>query len=155
MTNKHLNLIVNLENTLGNFYLKIKNLARLAGAREVLEFMEVHSFEHANIIGQLNTNLQQPVLHESAVINFQHNLTKSVFNKVTNEKDILSLLNVLAESEESVGKLYMGISGIFIKISNYYRAIAAEIENIAKEEFNHRDLLLKDKARLAQKLGKG
>jgi hypothetical protein len=154
MAEKSLNLIVLLENNLANFYSKIKNLPRLTGAKEVLEFMEVHSFEHANIIEQLKINLPKPTLNENAINNYQNNLTKSLFDRIMHEENILSLLQQLADSEESVGKLYMGVSGVFIKLSDYYRSVAAQIETIAKDEYNHRDLLLKDKARLAQRFEK-
>ncbi len=155
MAEKSLNLIVLLENNLANFYSKIKNLPRVTGAREVLEFMEVHSFEHANIIDQLKINLPKPALSESAISSFQNNLTKTLFGRIMNEEDILSLLQLLADSEESVGKLYMGVSGVFMKLAEYYRALASQIETIAKDEYNHRDLLLKDRARLAEKFEKG
>ena len=68
------------------------------------------------------------------------------------EKDILRILEILAESEESVGKLYQSFSSLLKKLSDHYLSVAEEIENIAKQEFDHRDLLLKDRARLASKI---
>jgi hypothetical protein len=154
MADEYINLIVYLENTLADYYAKIKYLPRLEGSKEVLEYMEVHSHEHAEIISEIKRKIKKPVVHESAIINFQNNLAKSVFNKISAEKNILSVLQILADSEESVGKLYMSISSLLMKFSVYYRTIAEDIDKIAKEEFDHRDLLLKDKKRLAQKINK-
>jgi rubrerythrin len=151
MTNEYINFIVFLENTLATYYQKIKNLARLEPARSVLEFMEVHSFEHAKIIEEVRGKYPKPMVRESLITDFQNNLLNTVFKKISNEKDILRILEILADSEESVGKLYQSFSSLLKKLSDHYLSIAEEIENISKQEFDHRDLLLKDRARLASK----
>ena len=152
MTNEYINFIVFLENTLATYYQKIKNLARLEPARSVLEFMEVHSFEHAKIIEEARGKYPKPMVRESLITDFQNNLLNTVFKKISDEKDILRILEILAESEESVGKLYQSFSSLLKKLSDHYLSVAEEIENIAKQEFDHRDLLLKDRARLASKI---
>jgi rubrerythrin len=151
MTNEYINFIVFLENTLATYYQKIKNLARLEGARAVLEFMEVHSFEHAKIIEETRGKYPKPIVRESLIADFQNNLLNSVFKEISEEKDILKVLETLADSEESIGKLYQSFSSLLKKLSDHYLSVAEEIEKIAKEEFNHRDLLLKDRDRLAKK----
>jgi hypothetical protein len=92
MTNEYMNFIVFLENTLATYYQKIKNLARLEPARAVLEFMEVHSFEHAMIIEEARGKYPKPVVRESLITDFQNNLLNSVFQKISDEKDILKIL---------------------------------------------------------------
>lgn len=151
MTDEYVNFIVFLENTLATYYQKIKNLARLEGARAVLEFMEVHSFEHAKIIEEARGKYPKPLVRESMITDFQNNLLNTVFKEISEEKDVLKILKVLADSEESVGKLYQSFSSLLKKLSDHYLNVAEEIENIAKEEFNHRDLLLKDRERLSNK----
>ena len=137
---------------LPTFYQKIKNLARLEGARNVLEFMEVHSFEHAKIIEEIKEQFPKPVMRENMIADFQNNMINSVFAKVSEEKDILKVLEILADSEESLGKLYESMARLLKKMADYNLMIAEKIEGIASQEYNHRDLLLKDRDRLAKKL---
>jgi hypothetical protein len=151
MTNEYINFIIFLENTLATFYQKIKNLARLEGARNVLEFMEVHSFEHAKIIEEIKDKFPKPVMRESMITDFQNNLLDKVFKKISGEKDILNALELLADSEESLGKLYDSMARLLKKMADHNLMIAEKIEEIAKQEYNHRDLLLRDRDRLAQK----
>ncbi len=152
MTNEYINFIIFLENTLATYYQKIKNLARLEGARNVLEFMEVHSFEHAKIIEEIKMQLPKPVMRENMIADFQNNLLDNVFKKISGEKDILKVLEMLADSEESLGKLYESMARLLKKMADHNLMIAEKIEGIASQEYNHRDLLLKDRDRLAKKL---
>lgn len=151
MTSEYINFIIFLENTLATYYQKIKNLARLEGARNVLEFMEVHSFEHAKIIENIKVELQKPVMRENMIADFQNNLVNSVFGKISRENDILKVLDMLADSEESLGKLYESMASILRKTADYNNKIAERIEEIAGHEYQHRDLLRKDRDRLAAK----
>ncbi|HOD15107.1 MAG TPA: hypothetical protein PK307_17040 [Spirochaetota bacterium] len=154
MTNEYLNFIVFLENTMATYYQKIKNLPRLEGAKAVLEFMEQHSFEHAAIISDMDRNLTKPVVRESMIADFQNNLLNKVYREISEEKDILNVLEQLAASEESVGRLYQSFASLLKKLAEYYLAISDEINVIAEQEFGHRDLLLKDRERLAGKAAK-
>ncbi len=151
MTNEYVNFIIFLENTLATYYQKIKNLARLEGARDVLEFMEVHSFEHAKIIEGLKEKYPKPVMQESMISDFQNNLLNAVFKQISEEKDPIRALEILANSEESLGKLYESMARLLKKTSDYYLMIAQNIDEIARQEYGHRDILLKDRDRLAKK----
>ncbi len=151
MTNEYINFIIFLENTMATYYQKIKNLARLEGARAVLEFMEVHSFEHAAIIEETRDRFPKPAVRESIIADFQNNLLNTVLKKISEEKDILAVLQTLAESEESMGKLYQSMSSLLKKTADHYVSVAEQIESIARQEFDHRDLLLKDRERLSKK----
>jgi hypothetical protein len=155
MTNEYLNFIVFLENTLATYYQKIKLLPRLDGARAVLEFMEQHSFEHAAIIEKAMKKYPKPAVRENIITDFQNNLLNKTFKKISSENDILKVLEDLAGAEESLGKLYESLGGLMNKISEHYAAVAKEINGIAKQEYNHRDLLLKDRERLAIKSKRG
>ena len=148
MTSEYINFIVFLENTMATFYQKIKNLARLEGARAVLEFMEVHSFEHAKIIEETRDRFPKPAVKESMIVDFQNNLLNTVLNKISDEKDILKVLTILSDSEESMGKLYQSMAGLLKKLADHYVNVAEQIERIAREEFDHRDLLIRDKQRI-------
>ncbi|MBP7737101.1 MAG: hypothetical protein KA369_14075 [Spirochaetes bacterium] len=151
MTNEYINFIIFLENTLATYYQKIKNLARLEGARDVLEFMEVHSFEHAKIIEEIKEKFPKPVMNEAIISDFQNNLLNTVFKKISEEKDAVKALEMLANSEESLGKLYESMARLLKKMADYNLMIAQNIEEIARQEYGHRDILLKDRDRLAKK----
>lgn len=151
MANEYIKFIIFLENTLATYYQKIKNLARLEGARSVLEFMEVHSFEHAKIIEDFAEKNRKPIMRENMIADFQNNLVNTVFKKISEEKDILKALDLLADSEESLGKLYESMSQLLKKMADYNLMIAGIIDEIAQQEYNHRDLLLKDRERLMKK----
>ncbi|MFC1671048.1 hypothetical protein ACFL20_11715 [Spirochaetota bacterium] len=150
MTNKFLDLLVLLENALASFYGKVKNLSRFREARNVLEFMELHSYAHAQIIEQSKVKFKRPVIKEKAIIEFQKNITKSVFDQVSTEKDIIKLLKTLADSEESIGMMYKSIVKHLKGLAQYYTDMAKEIEEISNEEMHHRDLLLNDRDKLLQ-----
>ena len=151
MTNEYLNFIIFLENAMATYYQKIKNLPRLDGVRTVLEFMETHSFEHAAIIEKTKIDFPKPAIRESMITDFQNNLLNKVYRRITEESDILKVLEELAASEESVGKLYQSLAGLMTKMAEHYGAVAARINEIADQEFGHRDLLIKDRERLMSK----
>lgn len=151
MTNEYLNFIVFLENTMAAYYQKIKNLPRLEGARDVLEFMETHSFEHAEIIENVKKNFPKPSVREGLITDFQNNLLNKVYKEISDEKDILKVLEALAVSEDSIGRLYRSLASLLKKTAEHYLAVAGQIETIAGEEFDHRDILLRDRTRLAGK----
>ena len=150
MAHKFLDLLILLENALASFYGKIKNLSRFKEAKAVLEFMELHSYAHAQIIEQSKSKYKKPVIKEKAIINFQKNITKSVFDKVSNETDLSKMLKTLADSEESIGMMYKSIVKHLKGMAQYYNDIANEIEEISEEEMHHRDLLLKDRDRFLE-----
>jgi hypothetical protein len=152
MTSEYINFIIFLENTMASFYQRIKNLPRLEGARAVLEFMEVHSLEHAKLIEETREKFPRPTVRESMIADFQNNLLNNVYAKISDEKDILTVLQILSDSEESVGKLYQSLSLLLKKLAGHYVSVSEQIEIIANQEFNHRDLLLKDRERLKKKL---
>lgn len=154
MGSEYIQFIVFLEKTLGTYYGKIKSLPRLEGVKAMMEFMEVHSLEHAEIIEGIEIRHPKPTFRESIIADFQNNLTKTVFEQITGEKDILKILEMLAESEESLGKLYNSMASMMRKIADHYINVAEEIDTIGKQELNHRDLLLQDRERLAKKLAK-
>ena len=81
----------------------------------------------------------------------QNTITKTVKKEIENERDLTIILKTLADSEEDIGKLYQKISDHMMHLSRYYKELAGEIEKIADEEYDHRDLLLKDREYLTKK----
>jgi len=151
MKEEHLELIINLENILAGFYEKIKSLPRAKGAQYVLEYMETHSYAHAKEIDQLKKTLKKPDFKKNLIIDFQKKLMKSTFEEITKQKDIVTVLKMLANSEESIGNLYRSIVLYLMNMSRYYSEIAQKVNEIADQENQHRDLLLSDRERLIEK----
>ncbi len=134
-----------LEKTLASFYEKILKDDRLERIKSVLEFQSTHSLEHAKKLAETEKNYEKPHLGESLILDYQNNLTKEVYEKITGGADMASIIEILADSEEKLGDLYKKMAGTMRDISSYYLKIAEEIEQIGEEEYRHRDLLLMEK----------
>jgi hypothetical protein len=151
MANEYLDLIIRLEDDLARFYEMIKKLVRLKMSREVLEYMEVHSYEHARRVEAFKLKNKKPQFSTEAVVQLHDQIINTVQKSIQHEKDILVVLNKLAGSEDSVGKLYTSMAKYLQGLSSYYKIVAEEIDKIAGEEFNHRDLLLENIKRYKDK----
>jgi hypothetical protein len=151
MKNEYLDFIIFLENTLASFYANLKNDTTYERIKTLLEFMETHSFEHAKIIKETKVDLKEPELNENLILDHHNNLTKKVLSKITAEKNLPLILQELAATEESIGNLYKKISSRLNELSEYYKKIAGVIGKIGDDEYDHRDLLLRDRDRLSKK----
>lgn len=151
MTEEHLDLIISLENSLAVFYEKLKGLSRVRNSYDILDYMETHSYEHAKDIEALKKSLKKPELQKMLIKDFQEKIKKSVFKEVTKQNELNKILSILANSEEAIGNLYKSIVQYLTKISTYYSEIARKVDVIAEQEYEHRDLILKEISRLAEK----
>lgn len=139
--------IVFLENTLASFYENIKKEPELDRARNLLEFMETHSSAHADRIMDMADEHPRPEIRETKVIDYHNDLTRSLRQRIASEPDMSKVLAILADTEESLGTLYDTLASSIESLSNHYRDIAAVVRQLAHEEYDHRDLLLKDSAK--------
>ncbi len=151
MADDILQLIVELEYTLGDFYGKAKNLTRFMQAKPVLSYMEEHSLVHGQIIEEAIKNLKKPQISKDLIKNYQNNLTKKIFTHIKKEEDIRRILKTLADSEVALGKLYESIADYLDKRSAYYGELAEKVKTLAGEEFQHGKLLMMDKKRIEEK----
>jgi len=146
-----LNVIIQLEDNLANFYSRLKVLARLKDVKPVLEFMETHSSAHAETIRNVQGKFKIPEFDHHKAIDLNEKIKNSVYAQVIHEMDISKSMDILADSEESIGEVYKTIAKYYEKVAEIYGHISSYIDKIGSEEFNHRDLLLQEKERLRQK----
>ena len=142
---EYLKYIILLEKALAEYYEKLKKEDDLQRISTSLEFMETHSSMHAERVEGLAEELERPMLDNNFVLNVQNNITKKVTNILKVERDLPVILETLADSEEEVGKMYEKISWHMLKLSDYYKELSGRISELAKEEMDHRDILLKDR----------
>ncbi len=142
---EYLKYIILLEKAVAGFYEILKKEEDLQRINTSLEFMETHSNEHAERIEELADKAIRPELDSNFILNVQNNITEKVREKLMQERDIPVILEILADCEESVGEMYEKISSHMIKLSDYYKNLAGTIKILADEEYNHRDILLKDR----------
>ena len=151
MSNEYLDFIVFLENTLASFYANLKKDTSYERIKTLLDFMETHSFEHAEKIKETKAAYITPELSENEILTYHNDLTKKVTAILASGKNLIAVLEELATSEESLGNLYKKIASVLIDISEHYKKVARVINKIGDDEYDHRDLLLKDRNRLMQK----
>ncbi len=148
MKSEFLDFIAFLEKTIASFYEQMTRDTEFERIKSVLEFMETHSLEHAEKIEELNRSIERPELSRELIIDYQNNLTQNVKKEVSRNKNIPEVLKTLADSEEALALLYKKVGTLMNDIADYYKRIASEIQVLAEDEYQHRDLLLKDRDRM-------
>jgi rubrerythrin len=152
MLKELLNVIVTLEVDLSHFYEKLKNIVRLKEAKGVLDFMDTHSYAHSEIIRAEKEKLKDPSFHSVGLVQeFHKNLMNTVFKEIISNDNLDDILKILANSEDSLGKLYKSMAQNILKISDFYKDVYTLIDRIGDEEFGHRDLLLIELKKLKSK----
>ncbi|PKL38340.1 MAG: hypothetical protein CVV44_10650 [Spirochaetae bacterium HGW-Spirochaetae-1] len=153
MKEEYLEFAVLLEKGLAGFYENMKKQDRFGRIKQVLEFMETHSFEHAERLAEISETTDKPALGESMILDYQNTVTKKVNNEIKGENDLMKILQVLADSEEKLGDLYNNTAETMSRLSRHYSILAEHFKDIAGDEYKHRDLLMADKKRLEEKEG--
>jgi hypothetical protein len=151
MADEILNYIILLENTVATFYQRLKNIPEYKKINPILEFMETHSSEHADFINQIKNNYERPSMNGKIIVEYQNNISRKVLKKIINESNHTEILKILADSEESIGILYDKITDFLLQSSEYFKNLSDAVKKIAKEEYDHRDILLRDRENLLKK----
>lgn len=151
MNDEYLNYMYFLETTLASFYERIKDEDRYSFARMALEFMEEHSFAHAELIEETMKMHPLPVLPEKLIVDYQNSVARDLYKKISRDAPGGSLYTSLAKSEEELGDLYLKISAHLKELAGHYSKMAGIIESIAADEYNHRDILLNDYEKLKKR----
>jgi demethoxyubiquinone hydroxylase (CLK1/Coq7/Cat5 family) len=151
MNDQYLEYIVLLEKTLASFYGKIKNKESLGAIKTVLEFMESHSDGHALSIEESSSKVDCPALNPNDILNYQNSITSEASDFLEEEKDLLKILNKLSDTEEALGDFYKTIAGKMNELSAHYSKVSKIIDQLSEDEYNHRDILLRDKERLSNR----
>ncbi len=151
MTDEYLSYIVLLEKTLVSFYEETKRKMEYEKIKTVLEFMETHSAAHAETVAELKEKMPRPDFDKDFMFTFQNNLNDEVLKDLKDSRDLVSILQTLADAEESIGHLYKNIADHLRLLATHYTNIAKVVDQLALEEYEHRDILLKDKENLSKK----
>ncbi len=144
MSDEYLNYIYFLETTLASFYARIKDEDRFSFARMSLEFMEEHSFAHAELIEETMKKHPRPVLPEKILVDYQNFVSRELYKKISTGSSGGVLYTTLAKSEEELGDLYLKFSAHLKALAEHYLEVAGVIDGIAADEYNHRDILIND-----------
>jgi len=148
MNDQYLEYVVFLEKTLARFYRETVKSNIYHSISSVLEFMETHSEEHAEMIDENMREHPRPALDPGEVLNYQNNLTKKVSRAIESGADIKTVLTLLSETEESLGDFYKSIASKMKDLADHYKNVAAIIDRLGDDEYSHRDILARDIKRL-------
>jgi len=148
MNDQYLGYILLLEKTLAAFYRETQKKERLSSISSMLEFMETHSEAHAERVEGHIRELPMPTLDARDIANYQNDLTKRVSASIDSGDDIRTILTLMSETEEGLGNFYKKVAAKLKEISDHYGKVAEIIGVLGNEEYDHRDLLARDRKRL-------
>ncbi len=136
-------LVSELEIHIAELYGKMKIISRFRDYFDTFRLMEEISFDHSEKIKDLMKKYTVAAFDRISVIKIHDKIKNKLWENVIDSNDEKSIIKKMSESEESVGKLYYAIAAYYKKLSEYYINISKEMEIIAGEEFDHKELLLK------------
>lgn len=139
--------ITTMERDIADFYLKLRSVARLSSSASVFEFMSEHSMGHADRVSGLAREFEKPDIDQAFFRKVHEQIKQSLFQEVTDAPNMKTAIEKMARTEELVGKLYEVIADYYRKLAEHYTEIAKEISLISKEEFQHRDMIMKEKGK--------
>ncbi|MFH2130020.1 MAG: hypothetical protein ABIK68_06570 [bacterium] len=146
-------LVKSLEKDLARFYRKLRNITQLKELSDVFQAMEQQSSAHADRIDDQCKVMANTPLDVESIYGLHNKIKSSLFEKLSHEKDIHVALAQLAEAEELIGKLYASISKYYRKSAQIDASTADQFDNLAREEFQHRDFILKKLEKIRITLG--
>lgn len=132
-----------LELNIVELYSKAKTLSRLRPFVETFQLMETVSFNHSQKIKETGEKVSITAFDKNTILVMHRKMRDKLWDDIIKDENENSILKKMATSEESVGKLYLAISSYYQKLSDAYKNVVIEINQIAQEEFEHRDALLK------------
>ena len=135
-------LIADLENDLADFYQELGQVKHLRPFADVFSFMADHSQRHARRIETMAAGIDLPVLNVAPVEELHRRLKTSLHAKILEARDEDRALRQLAHTEEVVGQLYQSMADHYRKLAGTYADFADQLEELSREEYNHRDYIL-------------
>jgi len=142
--------ISGLEADLVNFYKQLKLATRLPRSAEVVDLMIRQSGGHSDTVEALTKKHRKPEFQREFFLDIHRQIKTSLIDEIREAGDTGEVIEKLARSEELVSKMYTVLAQYYKKLGEYYRDIAIEIEEIAAEEIDHRDVLLNEKRKYAR-----
>lgn len=147
-----LKVFIKLEKDIAAFYKKLKNISSIGEIVRTYEKMEQQSSRHAERIMQDYKSFRIHDLDIAPLIILHNHVKKNLLEEIKNESNILYILQKLADSEEQLGNIYKSIAVHYKKNARKYMALGEAIDKIGDEEYSHRDVILKDIQREAERL---
>ena len=135
-------LLSELEVQIAQLYGRMKIISKLKQYFDSFSLMEEISYDHSEKINDIVKKYTIASFDRSAFIKIHDKIKNKLWESVIQEDDENKILKKMSESEESVGKLYFAVSAYFKKLSDQYKQISLEMDKIANDEFDHKDLLL-------------
>jgi rubrerythrin len=148
MEKEVLDIMIRIEDELASLYTKIRNISRFSRIKEVLEYLIEETNFHSKRIEGLKVKFEKPVLQTSMIPAVYDMIKDSLFHTLAKEKNYSKCVDLMAATEESIGKIYTAIAKYYSRMSEYYQRFSDEINQVYHEEFEHRDVLLKKKSRI-------
>lgn len=135
-------LLAELEVQIAELYGRMKIISKLKAYFDSFSLMEEISYDHSEKIKDIFKKYSMSSFDRSAFLKIHDKIKNKLWDSIIEENDENKILLKMSESEESVGKLYYAISAYYKKLSDYYNKVSLEMNTIANDEFDHRDLLL-------------
>ncbi|PKL40622.1 MAG: hypothetical protein CVV44_03200 [Spirochaetae bacterium HGW-Spirochaetae-1] len=139
--------IAQLEKDLADHYIRLKSTARFRESHSVFDFMNSHSRGHAETVETMREKHAKPHLDNSFYLHVSKQIQDSLTREIAEAKRASEAFDVLARAEELVGKMYIILSNHYKELGDFYHSISEDISQLAEEEFNHRDILKKEKTK--------
>ncbi len=149
MENDVLDIMIGVEDELASLYTKIKNVSRLESVKEVLDYLIEETVFHSKRIEGLKTKFDKPVLQTEMIQVLYGRIKDSLYNTLSKTYDYNSSIDIMANTEDSIGKIYKTISNHFSRLSDYYQKVSDEINQLSTEEAEHKSILLQKKTGIA------
>lgn len=146
-----LKVFVKLEKDLAAFYKKLKNISSIREIIKTYEKMEQQSSHHAERIMRDYKAFRIHDIDIAPLIVLHNHVKRNLMEEIKNESNILYILQKLADSEEQLGKIYKSIAIHYKKNAEKYLKLSEAIDQIGDEEYYHRDAILKDLEKEAEK----
>jgi rubrerythrin len=146
MEDEYMDLAVELENDLADFYGKLHDLDRLRAAREALDFLRDESAKHSREIASKRAAMPKPTFSAARCTEVLNKVKASLLAEIFHEAEGNAALDQLAAMEENVSKLYRSISDYLANMARYYSGLSTTFGAISDEEIQHRDRVLKKKS---------
>ncbi len=147
-----LKVFVKLEKDIAAFYKKLKNISSIREIIKTYEKMEQQSSNHAERIMQDYNSFRIRDIDIAPLIVLHNHVKRNLLEEIKNESNILYILQKLADSEEQIGNIYKSIAVHYKKNAEKYLMLSEAIDKIGDEEFVHRDVILKDMKKEAEKM---
>jgi len=137
--------ITTLETDIAGFYRRLKAVSRLVHSGPLFDFMATHSEGHAREVAGLAARHVRPELDQAFLREVHGHIKHSLEAEIRNAPDLGEVIEKLAKTEELVGKMYLMIGAHYRSLAAHATAMADDMQRIADEEFQHRDMVRRDR----------